>query len=260
METIREPEHSDESEALDTQGWVDATSELLASAGFPVLHVPYVEKSDSSPVVVVDPDEDGISTIVEIVTSLAPPLVLFVDTSMVEEGPSMTFHLLWSGSSIAVECMLGNWGGGHASEESALAAVTHAELDELMADAVAYLASRDEPKLHDNVRPLRDAIIARLEELRPLSDADREYLEFAAYSPANDLHEILMDSHREKFFLNASTYAAGIFAEAEIPVDAKIAVIRSVVYRHMKRIDPKCTIKTELGSIEAALEKLVRAQ
>ncbi len=211
----------------------------------------------------IGPDEDGTAAIVEIVTRLAPPLVLFVDTSMLDESPAVKFHLAWSGAWISIECMLGVWGGDASAPDEAHdkpSEERRQELDRLMTDAAGHLAARNEPKVHDTLEPVRDAIIEHVALAGELSGDDREYMRFAAYDPAGDLFDKLMDAHRERFFTEASAFAAAIFAETEIPSDAKIAVIRSVAYRHMKRIDPKCVIKTELGSIEAALEKLVRAQ
>ena len=236
-----------------------ATRKALGRAGVDVLEVPFADRPVTAPLIAVVADSDGSAAIVQIVTKLSPPLVFFVDDTS-DESPTVAFHLAWSDSWITIECSREVPGGTSDEGAAAVSEQRGREIDQLLADAVDQLVADDEPKAHDDYRALSDVIIGRVTAAHVLTEGDLEHLRTSAWGSADALFLRLTDLHREKLFSEAGTYAAQIFAAGEIPQNAKMDVIRAAAYRYMKRLDPKCVIKSELGSVNAALEALVRAQ
>ena len=241
--------------------WAEAVCGRLRAGGSTVLEVPFVERPATSGLIVIEPDDEGAAILVGIAQKLDPPLVLYVDDAASDSAPSLDFHLTWSGSWVTVECMLGVHAGGQDDEgEPELSDVRKQELDERTAAVVDQLIAEDQPRGHGSAFEVRDAILALTTADEALSASELGYLRFTGYEAAHTLATKLKDLHQGRFHSDALAFAAQILAEMEIPRSAKMDVIRSAAYRYMKRMDPSCTIKSEMGSICAELEALVRTQ
>ena len=245
------------------RAWGRAARARLVDAGISVLEVQHFERPDSCPIVLIGPDEEGAATIVEMATKFRSPVVLFVDGSSDEDTRVLSFHLAWNGTWVTVASFLISVGDDEEDEgDEAYTPISddrRQELGQMLRDVVDDLEASDEPEDHRNQRLVLNAVLERTAKLE-LPSHEWSFLFLYMAQSATELTQRLMDLHRGKFFTEADTYARQILADVKIPRDAKLDVIRAASYRYMKQLDPKCTTKSEVSSITAALEALVRAQ
>ena len=143
-----------------------------------VVEAGFVGRPSEAPLVLVGSDDEGITTVVELVQRLNPPVVVYVDASQDPEHAGVAFHLTWPASWMSVECWVSpdedveespdadghevEGDGFDPNEPFGVPAERRAELIGLMQDTADQLLVQDEPKDHQRVNLVRDAIISRL--------------------------------------------------------------------------------------------------
>ncbi len=258
-----EPEALRQAEVEAGLAWARAVREKLHDAGVNVVEVR--DFASQPPIAEVGLDDAGAEAIVAMATGLSSPMVL--SSASDDDLSFRAFHIAWSGEWVTVAGFLSSAASDEHLEDDAPEDDEHSEaydtrrreLAQILSDVVDELEAEDLPENHKDKWAVAEAIMERASV--GIDDPhERGILSIGALMQAVELLRRLMDSHREKFFTEADTYARQILSEVNIARNAKVGDIREVAYRQMKRRDPKCATRAEVSSISAALEDLVRAQ
>lgn len=117
---------------------------------------------------------------------------------------------------------------------------------------MAAALRRDEPFDHANENEIRAEIAKAFTSDHP--DPPHLALNLAQSRVRVDaLRDALKDAHTTAFQRDAARYAARIIEAEEVTPGSNMTVIREVVYRHMKRVDPGCASRKAVEGIAVAV-------
>lgn len=228
--------------------WRTAVLSAYESSPVTVLKADQVGAPDNEGVVVIKLGESAVSATQTLIGALKPRLAILTTGDDEEEG--FEVHLV-SDSWLCVVYLDPESADGTPDGVPVANDVARHILDE----AVDQLAAADLPIDHTGVERVCDALMQQLAEGHPeLAAGIRHAVGPSFFDYATDLSERLRDRHRATFRNNAHEFAARILAEESVRKGTTRPLLRDIVYRYMKRVDPGCVTRASVELIVLELD------
>jgi hypothetical protein len=234
--------------------WSETATAALVANDARVLHLRSTLSPDGCPMVWLDLDDQAGSNVVCLVDAWSPRLGIFVEHRD-GDGILTDYQLHLVGDTwLQIDCGLElspdqDDDGEDASDDRE---ATEAQVTAWFEPFMAAVLRRDEPFDHANEYEIR----AEIEKAFTSDHPEPPHLALILAQSrmrVDALREALKDAHTTAFQRDAARYAAQIIEVEEVAPKSNMIVIREVVYRHMKRVDPACASRKAVEGIAVAV-------
>ena len=234
--------------------WCETATAALVANDARVLHLRSTLSPDGCPMVWLDLDDQAGSNVVGLVDAWSPRLGIFVEHRD-GDGILTDYQLHLVGDTwLQIDCGLELSPDQEDDEDDASddRDATQAQVTVWFEPFMAAVLRRGEPFDHANEYEIR----AEIEKAFTSDHPDPPHLALILAQSrmrVDALREALKDAHTTAFQRDAAQYAAQIIEAEEVAPKSNVTVIREVVHRHMKRVDPACASRKAVEGIAVAV-------